>query len=108
LLTLNRETGYFLGNYRSQPGSRLDVVIGKAMAFVNDWDDVGLTQVHIAATKGDMLLALREQPWAIDQFNENGQAPIHLAVSSCNFEGLEQLIQAGLTSINEMLAILLL
>jgi ankyrin repeat protein len=65
------------------------------MAFVNDWDDAGLTQVHIAATKGDMLLALREQPWAIDQFDENGRPPIHLAVLSNNFEGLEQLIQAG-------------
>jgi ankyrin repeat protein len=73
----------------------LDVVIGKAMAFVNDWDDVGLTQLHIAATKGDMLLALREQPWAIDQFDENGRPPIHLAVLSNNFEGLKQLIHAG-------------
>lgn len=95
LLTLDRQTGYFIGNYKSQYGSRLNIAIGKAMAFVNDWDDVGLAQLHIAAAKGDVLPALREEPWAIDQTDEKGQSPIHFAVVNNNFEGLEQLIQAG-------------
>lgn len=95
LLTLNRQTGYFIEKYGSQSGSRLNTATGKALAFVNDWDDVGLTQLHIAAARGDVLPALREEPWAIDQFDEKGQSPIHFAVINDNFEGLEQLIQAG-------------
>ncbi|KAM0246221.1 hypothetical protein ACHAP5_004843 [Fusarium lateritium] len=65
------------------------------MAFVNGSDDVGLTQLHIAAAKGEVQTALREEPWAIDHFNEYGECPIHSAVINNNLKGLEQLIQAG-------------
>ncbi|KAI6762671.1 hypothetical protein HG530_008651 [Fusarium avenaceum] len=92
---LPKQTGYFLKRCRQQSGSRLDITVGKAMAFVNDWDDVGLTQIHIAAAKGDVLPALREEPWVIEQFDETGRPPIHFAVVNNNFNGLEQLIQAG-------------
>ncbi|KAG5660426.1 hypothetical protein KAF25_003032 [Fusarium avenaceum] len=92
---LPKQTGHYIEKYRSKSGSRLNMAIGKVMAFVNDWDDVGLTQLHIAAAKGDVLPVLREEPWAIEQFDENGWPPIHFAVVNNNFEGLEQLIQAG-------------
>ncbi|KAF4340201.1 hypothetical protein FBEOM_5898 [Fusarium beomiforme] len=47
-----------------------------------------------SAAEGGMLDALREQPWAIDELDEFGNAPIHVAVISGNFEALEQLIEA--------------
>ncbi|KAH7246467.1 ankyrin repeat-containing domain protein [Fusarium tricinctum] len=91
---LPRQTGHYIKKYGSQSGSRLKIAIGKVMEFVNDWDDVGLTQLHIAAAKGDVLPALREEPWVIEQFDETGRSPIHFAVANNNFNGLEQLIQA--------------
>ncbi|SPJ79929.1 uncharacterized protein FTOL_08320 [Fusarium torulosum] len=51
--------------------------------------------LHMATAKGDVLPALREELWAINQFDEKGRPPIHWAVVNNNFEGLEQLIQAG-------------
>jgi ankyrin repeat protein len=95
LLMLDRQTGHYIKKYGSQSGSRLKIAIGKVMEFVNDWDGVGLTQLHIAAAKGDVLPALREEPWVIEQFDETGRSPIHFAVANNNFNGLEQLIQAG-------------
>ncbi|KAM0343017.1 hypothetical protein ACHAPU_008918 [Fusarium lateritium] len=65
------------------------------MTFVNNWDEVGMTKVHVAAAEGGLLSALQEQPWAIDQLCGKGHAPIHYAVLSNNFEGLKQLIRAG-------------
>ncbi|KAF5581011.1 endocytosis ankyrin repeat Nuc-2 [Fusarium pseudocircinatum] len=60
-----------------------------------DWDDVSTTKVHIAAARGGGVLdALWEQPWAIDELDEVGEAPIHVAVGNNNFEGLEQLLAA--------------
>ncbi|KAG5779671.1 hypothetical protein H9Q73_006649 [Fusarium xylarioides] len=54
-----------------------------------------MTKVHIAATEGGVLDALREQPWAIDELNEYGEAPIHVSIGSNNFEAFEQLIGAN-------------
>ncbi|KAK2676996.1 hypothetical protein RAB80_005736 [Fusarium oxysporum f. sp. vasinfectum] len=45
-------------------------------------------------TEGGLLDALREQPWAIDELDENGHAPIHITVEYYNLLGLEQLIAA--------------
>lgn len=95
LLMLGRQTGHYIEKCGSQSGSRLNTAIGKVMAFVNDWDDVGLTKLHIAATNGDVMSALREEPWAIEQFDEEGKSPLHSAVLNNNLKGLEQLIQAG-------------
>ncbi|KAM0429188.1 hypothetical protein ACHAQK_011233, partial [Fusarium lateritium] len=93
---LPQKTGYVFKSYSVLLESRLDVAIGKAMAFVNGWDDVGLTQLHLAAWDGgDMQTALREEPWAIDQFDETGRSPVHSAISADNYKGLEKLIQAG-------------
>ncbi|KAJ4124628.1 hypothetical protein NW765_014154 [Fusarium oxysporum] len=47
------------------------------------------------AAEGGVLDALREQPWAIDELNEYGEAPIHVSIGNNNFEGLEQLIAAN-------------
>ncbi|KAF5990307.1 hypothetical protein FBULB1_134 [Fusarium bulbicola] len=54
-----------------------------------------MTKVHVAAAEGGVLDALREQPWAIDELNEYGEAPIHVSISHNNFEGFEQLIAAN-------------
>ncbi|EWZ02637.1 hypothetical protein FOYG_01874 [Fusarium oxysporum NRRL 32931] len=54
-----------------------------------------MTKVHIAAAEGGVLDALREQPWAIDELNEYGEAPIRVSIGNNNFEGLEQLIAAN-------------
>ncbi|WKT40482.1 hypothetical protein QSH57_005288 [Fusarium oxysporum f. sp. vasinfectum] len=45
-------------------------------------------------TEGGLLDALREQPWAIDELDESGHAPIHITVEYYNLLGLEQLIAA--------------
>ncbi|KAF4419316.1 hypothetical protein FACUT_11484 [Fusarium acutatum] len=47
------------------------------------------------ATEGGVLDALREQPWAIDELNEYGEAPIHVSIGYNNFGGFEQLIAAN-------------
>ncbi|PNP77986.1 hypothetical protein FNYG_08712 [Fusarium nygamai] len=73
----------------------MDMAIDKALSFVQDWDDVSTTKVHIAAAEGGGVLdALLEQPWAIDELDEYGAAPIHVAALNNNFEGLEQLMAA--------------
>ncbi|KAF5689638.1 endocytosis ankyrin repeat protein [Fusarium denticulatum] len=73
----------------------MDMAIDKILPFVQDWDEVSTTKVHIAAARGGGVLdALREQPWAIDELDEYGEAPIHVAARSNNFEGLGQLMAA--------------
>ncbi|CVK87411.1 related to endocytosis ankyrin repeat protein Nuc-2 [Fusarium proliferatum] len=49
---------------------------------------------YVTAAAGGVLDALREQPWAIDELEEYGQAPIHIAVLKNNIEGLEHLMAA--------------
>ncbi|KAF5606548.1 endocytosis ankyrin repeat Nuc-2 [Fusarium subglutinans] len=94
---LPRNIGYELKSYHTE-GDRpeTDMVIEKTLSFVQDWDEVSTTKVHKAAAGGGGVLdALREQPWAIDELNEYGQAPIHVAIEKNNLEGLEQLIAAN-------------
>ncbi|RBR10631.1 hypothetical protein FVER53590_04475 [Fusarium verticillioides] len=80
------------GNVRQEV---MDMAIDKTLSFVEDWDAVSTTKVHIAAAGGGGVMdALRKQPWAIEELNEYGEAPIHVAVRSNNFEGLEQLMAA--------------
>ncbi|KLP20609.1 endocytosis ankyrin repeat protein Nuc-2 [Fusarium fujikuroi] len=95
---LSRNIGYELKSYYTK-GSKpeIDMAIDKTLYFVQDWDEVSTTKVHIAAAGGGgggVLDALLEQPWAIDELDEVGEAPIHVAVGNNNFEGLEQLIAA--------------
>ncbi|EXL54048.1 hypothetical protein FOCG_07145 [Fusarium oxysporum f. sp. radicis-lycopersici 26381] len=93
---LSREIGYRLKTYAViYPGTAMNSVINKALSFVQDWEEVIMTKVHIAAAEGGVLDALREQPWAIDELNEYGEAPIHVSIGNNNFEGLEQLIAAN-------------
>lgn len=93
---LARNIGYTLKSYYTDGiNPRMDMAIDKSLSFVEDWDDVSTTKVHIAAAGGGGVLdALREQPWAIDELDEYGEAPIHVAVRRNNFEGLEQLMAA--------------
>lgn len=92
---LSRKIGYQLKLCHTE-GIRpeMDIVIDKILSFVQDWDEVSTTKVHIAAAAGGVLDALREQPWAIDELEEYGQAPIHIAVLKNNIEGLEHLMAA--------------
>ncbi|KAF5622784.1 endocytosis ankyrin repeat Nuc-2 [Fusarium tjaetaba] len=88
--------GYELNTYHTEGDKpEIDMAIDKILPFVQDWDEVSTTKVHIAAGGGGGVLdALREQPWAIDELDEVGEAPIHIAARSYNFEGLEQLMAA--------------
>ncbi|KAG7417997.1 Ankyrin repeat, PH and SEC7 domain containing protein secG [Fusarium oxysporum f. sp. rapae] len=88
---LSRDIGYRLTGFQAiDTASAID----KALSFVQDWEEVSTTKVHTAAAEGGVLGALREQPWAINELNEYGKPPIHVAVMTNNFEGLEQLIAA--------------
>ncbi|KAK2688585.1 hypothetical protein QWA68_012692 [Fusarium oxysporum] len=92
---LDREMGYRLMPYYTRDsGTAINTVINKILSFVQDWEEVSITKVHIAAAEGGLLDALREQPWAIDELDENGHAPIHITVEYYNLLGLEQLIAA--------------
>ncbi|EXL82688.1 hypothetical protein FOPG_04507 [Fusarium oxysporum f. sp. conglutinans race 2 54008] len=92
---LSREMGYRLMPYYTRDsGTAINTVINKILSFVQDWEEVSITKVHIAAAEGGLLDALREQPWAIDELDENGHAPIHITVEYYNLLGLEQLIAA--------------
>lgn len=102
-LMLFRNIGYELKSYYTKGiKPEIDMAIDKTLYFVQDWDEVSTTKVHIAAAGGGgvggggggVLDALLEQPWAIDELDEVGEAPIHVAVGNYNFEGLEQLIAA--------------
>ncbi|KAF5682964.1 endocytosis ankyrin repeat Nuc-2 [Fusarium circinatum] len=94
-LMLVRTIGYELEEYYTGGSvTEMDMAIDKTLSFVQGWDEVSTTKVHIAAGKGGVLDALREQPWAIDELDEYGEAPIHVAVVNNNFEGLEQLMAA--------------
>ncbi|KAF5596509.1 endocytosis ankyrin repeat protein [Fusarium pseudoanthophilum] len=73
-----RKIGYELKSYYTKGGKpEVDIAIDKTAAAV-----------------GEVLDALQEQPWAIDELDEYGMAPIHIAVLAHNFEGLEQLMAA--------------
>ncbi|KAF4956325.1 hypothetical protein FGADI_3902 [Fusarium gaditjirri] len=75
----------------------ITLVLGQSPSSLHgslDWEEVSTTEVHIAAAKGEVLDALQEQPWVIDELDEYGQAPIHVAVLNNNLSGLEQLIAA--------------
>ncbi|KAF5615843.1 endocytosis ankyrin repeat protein [Fusarium sp. NRRL 25303] len=92
---LPRNIGYDLRFYHTR-GTKpeMDMAIEKTLPFVQDWDEVSTTKVHIAAAAGEVLDALQEQPWAINELNEYGNPPIHVAVTNNNFLGLEQLMAA--------------
>lgn len=93
---LGREIGYRLKTHAViYKWTGMIPVITKALSFVQDWEDVVMTKVHIAASEGGVLDALREQPWAIDELNEYGEAPIHVAIGCNNFREFEQLIAAN-------------
>lgn len=69
------------------------------LQFIPDWDEVCTTDIHLAArdrqgTEEKMLKALRTQPWAIDELDERGRAPIHYAIEAGNLEAVDLLIMA--------------
>ncbi|KAF5715656.1 endocytosis ankyrin repeat protein [Fusarium globosum] len=92
---LSRNIGYELKSYCTNGDEpEMDMAIEKTLSFVQDWADVSTTKVHIAAAGGGVLEALREQPWAIDELDEYGEAPMHVATVTNNMLGLEQLVAA--------------
>ncbi|KAF5010229.1 hypothetical protein FDECE_3588 [Fusarium decemcellulare] len=71
-------------------------LLTKARSFAEMNQVVGQTKVHRAVFRGARIIeALKEQPWAIDEFDDIGHAPIHQAVYLNNASVLKQLIEAG-------------
>ncbi|KAF4471098.1 hypothetical protein FALBO_1996 [Fusarium albosuccineum] len=71
-------------------------LLAKARSFAERNHVVGQTKVHKAVLEGAGILeALKEQPWATDEFDDLGWAPIHSAIWIDNASALEQLIAAG-------------
>ncbi|KAF4964977.1 hypothetical protein FSARC_7155 [Fusarium sarcochroum] len=97
---LPRDVGYRISeiyerNLQIKYGDPLDTILKKVLSFVRDWDDVGTTKVHRAVQgNGGLAQALREEPWAIDEPDKHGNAPIHYAVGGNNLEAFEHLIMA--------------
>ncbi|KAM5363928.1 hypothetical protein ACJZ2D_011780 [Fusarium nematophilum] len=75
--------------------SEIDVLLKKILSFVQGERFMQTTKVHRAAQQGEPVKqALEEQPWAINELDGRGQAPIHDAVSTNNMKVLEELIVA--------------
>ncbi|KAJ3528187.1 hypothetical protein NM208_g10319 [Fusarium decemcellulare] len=71
-------------------------LLTKVRSFAEIDQVVGQTEVHTAVLEGAGIPeALRQQPWAIDELDDSGRAPIHHAVKYNNTSALEQLIAAG-------------
>ncbi|RBA08914.1 hypothetical protein FPRO05_07194 [Fusarium proliferatum] len=67
------------------------------IATFNGESFVSVTTIQTFCTPaagGGVLEALREQPWAIDELDEYGEAPMHVATVTNNMLGLEQLMAA--------------
>ena len=98
---INRVVGFdFMRKQRDSKGSSdtLDVIREKLLFSIADWDSC-VTGVHLAAinpegTAEAMLMALQNEPWAIDELDEYGRAPIHWAAEWGNLMILDVLIMA--------------
>lgn len=76
-------------------------LLQQALSWANDGVDLKSTKVHQAVMLKDSLpRPLKEEPWAIWHYNEQGSSPLHMAVQQNWVQGLEQLIAAK-TDINE-------
>ncbi|VUC24621.1 unnamed protein product [Clonostachys rosea] len=69
--------------------------LNKVMSFVDDAPQFNTTLVHLAALgELEMMEALEEEPWAINQPDRYGMAPIHYATMDGDLEILKLLIWA--------------
>lgn len=74
-------------------------LLQQAQSWVNDGFDLKSTKVHKAVMLEDGLAeALKEELWAISQYDEKGSTPLHMAVQQNWVQGLDQLIAAQVTT----------
>ncbi|QPC61856.1 hypothetical protein HYE67_004087 [Fusarium culmorum] len=84
----------------SEPQSdSMGLVMEKFSSYVPEWDEIYSNDIHLEAmyperTREGMSKALREQPWAIDDWDDVGYSPIHYAVVEGNLKALDLLIKA--------------
>lgn len=70
-------------------------ILSKVLSFIDDVPQYNTTLVHLAALRElEMMEALEEEPWAIDQPDRYGMAPIHYASMDGDLEILKMLIWA--------------
>ncbi|KAF4984879.1 hypothetical protein FZEAL_32 [Fusarium zealandicum] len=70
-------------------------LLQKLKSSVHDVPEFATTEVHRSIDRGEGLQeALRKQPWAINEFDETGQAPLLLACRWGQVDDVERLIAA--------------
>ncbi|KAH6896019.1 hypothetical protein B0T10DRAFT_479317 [Thelonectria olida] len=100
---LPRRVGYmlkwYLENYRDLTDEQSHVLM-TVRSYIDDNDGLeqGTTKIHSAVRQrntAELQQALREQSWAIDEMDDTGNAPIHLAAQLNDSQGLELLMAAN-------------
>ncbi|CAH0059078.1 unnamed protein product [Clonostachys solani] len=70
-------------------------ILNRVLSFIDDVPQCNTTLVHLAALgEVEMMEALEEEPWAINQPDRYGMAPIHYASMDGDLEILKMLIWA--------------
>ncbi|CAI6096474.1 unnamed protein product [Clonostachys chloroleuca] len=70
-------------------------ILNRVLSFIDEAPQCNTTLVHLAALgELEMMEALEEEPWAIDQPDRYGMAPIHYASMDGDLEILKMLIWA--------------
>ncbi|CAH0005090.1 unnamed protein product [Clonostachys byssicola] len=70
-------------------------ILNRVLSLIDDAPQCNTTLVHLAALgELEMMEALEEEPWAIDQPDRYGMAPIHYASMDGDLEILKMLIWA--------------
>ncbi|ESU11885.1 hypothetical protein FGSG_05860 [Fusarium graminearum PH-1] len=77
----------------------MGLVMEKFSSYIPEWNEIYSNDIHLEAmyperTREGMSKAIREQPWAIDDWDDVGYSPIHYAVVEGNLEALDLLIKA--------------
>ncbi|RSL39934.1 hypothetical protein CEP53_013703 [Fusarium sp. AF-6] len=76
------------------PYGQFDSLLKRTWSFVQGGRPLQPTKIHRAIQQGKPIMeALQEQPWAINELDGDGGAPIHEAVTFNNIEALKDLIK---------------
>ncbi|CAG7557931.1 unnamed protein product [Fusarium equiseti] len=96
-------------NRYEEPPDTLDLILERLSSLIPGWDEERTTDIHLEAanpegTADGMMKALKKESWAINEPDECGYSPIHLAVLWGNPEVIELLVMAG-ANINQLCGI---
>lgn len=87
-------SAYWALEFDPEPDSRESDLLRRVISFV-DMPNWKSTSLHDAARQGHgMAKALREEPWAVDELDHTGRAPIHHACALGDVEAVKELIRA--------------